>query len=77
MKRVISVKFLPTTNNRPARLKAFDNHGNSIIVSYHNLNSEGEARYLEAAKMLTKKMNWSNKLVGGWQGNVAVFVFID
>lgn len=77
MKRVISVKFLSPTNNRPARLKAFDNHGNSITLSYHELDSEGETKYLKAAQKLAQKMNWIGKLVGGWQGNVAVFVFVD
>lgn len=77
MTRAISVKFINQTNNRPARLKAFDNHGNSVTVGYHNLDSEGEGKYLEAAKMLVKKMNWTGKLVGGWQGNIAVFVFVD
>lgn len=77
MTRAISVKFIPATNFKPARLKAFDNHGNSVTKSLHNLNWSGKKAYAEMAENLKNKMNWTGKLVGGWAGNVAVFVFLD
>lgn len=77
MTRAISVKFIPATSSKPSRLKAFDNHGNSVTKSLHSLKWSGEEAYKETAEALKTKMNWNGKLVGGWAGNVAVFVFLD
>ena len=74
--KAISTKYLPATNFRGSRIKAFTEGGNQITISYpHELNAENG--HLAAAVALKTKMNWSGKLIGGGTGNGYVFVFTD
>jgi hypothetical protein len=73
MKAIIT-KYIPATNTRGSRIKAFDCDKNSVVISYpHELS--GEAVYKQAAVRLCEKMKWSTDLLGGGTSNGYVFVF--
>ena len=68
--KAITVKYLAQTNHRPARFRASDDDGNSIIVP----SRRGD--YREGAQALCKKMNWAGKMSEGQQKpGTHVFVF--
>ena len=77
MKRAISVKYIPASQTKSSRLKAFDKCGNQFTVGFNSTDLSGENLYQFVAEQLAKKMNWKGKLIGGWLGNEAVFVFAD
>lgn len=56
--QAITVKFLPATNNRPARLKATANAG-SVTLSYHNIDADD--KYLAAATALCEQYGWDRR----------------
>lgn len=61
--KAIQVKYLPVTNTRGSRWKAWAEGGNQITVPYdHALNSEGNARV--AALALIAKMGWRSEITG-------------
>jgi hypothetical protein len=73
--KAISTKYLPCTNSRGARIKAFDMDGNSVTVSYDHALS-GEDVHRVAAETLRDKMHWKGELIGGAvKGGSYVFVF--
>ena len=74
--KAILTKYLPCTNTRGSRIKASDECGNSITISYpHELNG-GEDTHRAAADALMKKMNWAGRLVCGSLKNNYVFVIV-
>jgi hypothetical protein len=62
--KAIQVKYLPWTETRPARYKAWTEGGNSITVSASGI-PDGRDPWLFAATALCQKMNWSDNIVGG------------
>jgi hypothetical protein len=73
--KAILTKYLPCTNKRGSRIKASDECGNSITISYsHELS--GEEVHRAAADELMKKMNWAGRLVCGSLKNNYVFVIV-
>lgn len=73
MKAIIT-KYLPATNTKPSRIKAFDSDNNSVTIPFPD-NLENEACYKLAAVKLAEKMNWSTDLLGGGVKDGYVFVF--
>jgi hypothetical protein len=60
--QAIQVKYLPVTNTKPSRWKAFTKT-HSITLAYdHALNSNGNAR--AAAEALRAKMGWTGNFYG-------------
>jgi len=75
--KAILTKYLSPTNFRGARIKAWDEDGNSVTVSYpHELS--GEECHKVAANALCDKMKWPGKetLTGGGVKGGYVFVFV-
>ena len=73
--KTIFTKYLPCTNTKPSRLKAWDMDGNQIVVDYpHHL--PASARYWCPAFALCKKMGWEGELVMGVHKDVNCFTFI-
>ena len=78
--KAILTKFISQTNHKPARIKAYDSVGNSILVSWDeatNNDRRHEEAYLYAAKQLAIKMGWSTNLLGGGTKEGYAFVFAD
>ena len=64
MPKAITTKYLQPTGTKPARVKASDMDGNSVILSFVSL--DGQHHY-ETAKALCRKMGWTTRLVSGQQ----------
>ena len=72
--KAILTKYLPCTNSRGSRIKAYDCDKNSVTMSYdYALN--GEEQYKRVAIALCVKMGWDTDLVGGGVENGYVFCF--
>jgi hypothetical protein len=75
MKAIIT-KYIGPTDTKGSRIKASDEDGHSITISYpHELS--GEAVHRKAAEALCQKMNWKGTMVSGSLRNAYVFVFVD
>lgn len=74
--KAIETKYLPATNFKGSRIKAYAEGGNSITISYP-YELSGEDVHRKAAETLQVKMNWPGELIGGGKadGNGYVFVF--
>lgn len=76
MPKAIQTKYLPATDTKGSRIKAFDCDKNSVIIGYDSaLDSEDVHR--KAALALIKKMGWDGEIKGGWLKDGMAFVFID
>jgi hypothetical protein len=76
MPKAIQTKYLPATDTKGSRVKAFDCDNNSVTIGYDSaLNSEDVHR--KAALALIKKMGWSGEIKGGWLKKGMAFVFVD
>lgn len=72
--KAIMTKYLPATDWKGSRIKAFDCDNNSVTIGYpHELS--GEDVYKKAAIMLCEKMGWDTDILGGGLKNGYVFVF--
>ena len=61
--KAIQVKYLPCTNTKGSRWKAFAEGGNQVTLSYdHALNAEDNARV--AAQALIDKLQWRCSISG-------------
>jgi hypothetical protein len=69
--KAIFAKYIPMTDHKPARVKAFDSDGNQVTISW-----DDDSSYREAADALIKKMNWGPEgtWVSGTHGKLEVFV---
>lgn len=78
MMKVIGVKFVPPTNTRGARVKAFAKWENKI---YHQVSLpwdysiDNSKNYCKAARELADKLLWEGDMIGGAFGQEYVFVF--
>jgi hypothetical protein len=81
----IQTKYLPATNTKPSRIKAFANK-HSVTMSYsecedlsqHPLMGDHSAIYAQAAIALCRKMDWVNSgylVSGGLDNGNYVFCF--
>lgn len=83
--KAIKVKYIGPTDYKGSRLKATDEDGNSVTISYPHEAHQGTDAHALAAIELCKKMNWlpSNPprewqhthLIGGGLKDCYVFVF--
>lgn len=72
--KAIMTKYIPCSETKGSRIKAYDSDNNSITIGYpHELS--GEAVYKKVAIELCVKMNWDTKLIGGGIKNGYVFCF--
>lgn len=72
--KCIETKYLPATDSRGARYKAFDCDGNSLTIPPNfYLDSEGQCR--RVAEALRDKMGWTGELIGGGTKHGYCFVF--
>lgn len=62
--RAILTKYLGPTNCKGARIKAYDNWGNSATVDY-DYSLSGKAVHEVAARQLADVRGWKGELVGG------------
>ena len=75
MTKAISVKYLPCTNTKPARYKAYDCAGNSHIMVSKSRTQEPPCLFTEAAlQFAMDKMGWGGHWVGGHTKEGMVFV---
>lgn len=74
--KAIETKYLPCTNSRGSRIKAYAEGGASLTVSYdHGAHNP----HADAAVALARKMGWTGTLVSGGKadGKGEVFCFLD
>jgi hypothetical protein len=73
----IRTKYMPATNCKPSRIKAWKENGISIIISYDDsLNSD--MAHARAAMALCEKYGWKGNLVsGGFNDGGYCFVWVD
>ena len=76
MSKAILTKYLPATNTKPSRVKAYDCDGNSITVPYTYDDLYGNQAYINAANALKNKMGWKGELIGGHTKDGMAFVFM-
>lgn len=70
--QAITVKYLPATNYKGSRLKAFCEAG-SLTVDYDH----GAANpYFDVAKALARKLKWTGHLIEGGTSKARVYVFM-
>ena len=73
--QAIQVKYLPATDTKPSRLKAFCKAG-SVTISFNHDNEE--QGYIDAARQLAEKLGWFDFYYGGTlPNNDKVFVMHD
>jgi hypothetical protein len=72
--KAISTKYIPATNYRCSRVKAFDGDGNSVTIPYDS-DLDRDEPFAKAAILLCKKMNWTGTLVSGGTKDGWVFCF--
>ena len=61
--QAIQTKYIPATNVKCSRIKAWCDAGSVTIPYPHELN--GQSVHRAAAEALTKKLGWDDPLVGG------------
>ena len=71
----IKTKYIGWTNTRPARVKADDGRGNSVVLSWDNDLGTKEM-HLKTAEALCKKMEWPGMIDGGCYKNDYYWVFV-
>ena len=72
--QTISIKHLPATATKPARVKATaSGGGGSVIVS----NNAADDSILLAVRQLCQKLDWHGMIAGGHTKDGMVFVFLD
>lgn len=74
MHKAIITKYFGPTDTKGARIKASDEDGNEITISYP-YELSGIAVHQKAAEALKDKMKWKGDLIGGSWKNGYVFVF--
>ncbi len=72
--KAISTKYLPATNTKGSRIKAYDCDNNSVTLPM-DYRYSGEILHRKAAEALRDKMNWAGELIGGGTKDGYVFVF--
>jgi len=70
----VQTKYIPATNTRGSRIKAFTSSGQSLTIGF-DYSLEDYQLYEKAAIMLCEKMGWSTKLIGGSTKDGYTFVF--
>lgn len=73
--KAIFTKYLPATDTKPARIKAYAEGGSTITISY-GFDGNGHP---QAALALCRKMGWNGTLVSGGRpdNKGEVFCFLE
>lgn len=66
----IFTKYLPSSNNKPSRIKAFDSEKKFSVTVSRDAYDSLELAHLAAVKKLKDKLKWSGKMVCGDSGNI-------
>lgn len=76
--QIITVKFFPVTNTKPARFQAFTSSGlKGAILSEHALGGDSYAENCKlAARQMAVSLRWSGEWVGGEVGGANSMVFV-
>ena len=78
--KAITTKYLPSTQTLPARMKAIEPDGRSVVMSCNELPGRGPgeitARHRAIAQALRQELGWKGDIVGGWLKDSMVWVFI-
>ena len=72
--KAIETRYLGPTNTRGSRIKASDEDGNSVTMSYDDANSS-EENHAAVCKALCEKMGWPGVMLGGHTKAGMVWVF--
>lgn len=75
--KAITCKYLPPTNTKPSRIKAYDMDNNQVTINYQSADSSSGDTYRvyeRAARALCDKMGWNIEIVGGGIKDGYVFV---
>lgn len=76
MSKAIFTKYLPATNVKGSRIKAYAEGGNQVVRSYdHALNAD--QNHAAAAKALASKMGWAGHYVQGGHADGKQSVFVE
>jgi len=62
--KAIQIKYLPPTDFKGARMKAWAEGGNSIVVPFQYEISDNESRAMDVAQELIARMGWDVKISG-------------
>ena len=73
--KAIETKYLPATDCRGSRYKAFDCDNNSVILA-PNPGLDSVSQHRRVAEALRDKMNWTGELIGGATKHGYAFVFL-
>jgi hypothetical protein len=65
--KAIQVRYLPATNFKGSRVKAFTEGKNSIVIPFLYEISSDELRAIHAAEELISRLNWSVSIAGAGQ----------
>lgn len=71
----IQTKYIPATNTRGSRIKAFTSSGQSLTLGF-SYELEDYENYKRVALELCKKMGWSEKIEGGSTKDDYTFIFL-
>ncbi len=67
--KAIQTKYLPVTNFKPSRIKAWINGGESVTVTYAHYETDYDA-HRAAARKLHEKLEWE-RVTGSFDNNWA------
>lgn len=74
--KTIQTKYLPTTNKKPSRVKAWCEAGSLILSWDHGLSTE--QMHARVARQLQSKLGWGElKLIGAALPNSKGYIFIQ
>lgn len=62
--KAIQIKYLPPTEKKSSRLKAFSDKSKSLIEQYYDNSENDTVRILNIAKNFMTKMEWNAEITG-------------
>lgn len=75
--QAIQVKYLPATNTKCSRVKAWSYSGKQAIIPWDNAINDGK-NFANAAMELLKKLDWQGAWIGGeLPNNDWAFICVD
>ena len=74
--KAIKTKYIGPTNTKGSRMRATDEDGNSVTITWDD-SLDSLANHEAGAVALCNKTDWVGNLVGGHLKNCMVWVFVD
>jgi len=74
--KAILTKYLPQTQTKGSRIKAYDLDGNAVTAPYPDVENDRTAHEF-IAQCLCEKMGWKGIIGGGAIKNGYAFVFVE